>query len=139
MENYLSFSGRRRVGVGGLSRRNGALVAKWGWCFACEPMSLCRQVVESIYGAELHGWFTDSRLVGGSRCPWKCVSKQWRRVEVFVSFNIGCDSKVSFWHFLWTSQSPLKDSFSKLFNFPSFQMGLFRIFGTQPQILGILC
>lgn len=111
------------LGIGGLTRRNNALLAKWGWRFGSEPHSLWRKVVESIHDSDSLGWFTYPISSICKRSPWSNISKQWRLVDSFVCFKLGCGSQILFWHSLWIANNPLKVRFHNLFKLSPLPLG----------------
>lgn len=63
------------LGVGGLSKKNKALLAKWGWRFGCEINFFWRQVVASLSGKIEFGWSSRERINCCLRSPWINISR----------------------------------------------------------------
>lgn len=55
------------LGVGGLSAKISALLAKWGWSFGQESSALWHQIVENLYGLSNLGWYTEEKQNGCAR------------------------------------------------------------------------
>lgn len=105
------------LGVRDLDVFNKVLITKWLWRLLSDQEALWVRVVKSIYGSV--------RLVGGRP---RCWSGWWRGViengmgekgKWFwqeLERKLGDGGDTSFWHYLWLTDLPLKDKFSRLFN-----------------------
>uniref|UniRef100_A0A2N9EHM0 Reverse transcriptase domain-containing protein n=1 Tax=Fagus sylvatica TaxID=28930 RepID=A0A2N9EHM0_FAGSY len=100
---------------GGLGDEKCFHLIRWDKRFGTERDHLWRKVIEAKYGCARCGWCTNqvNRPYGVSL--WKTISKGWDSLNRFISFEIGDESKVSFWHDVWCGDRPLKEMYPDLF------------------------
>ena len=74
-----------------------------------------RKFIEAKYGCDRGGWC--SKLVNSpfGVSLWKTIWKDWNSFWRFISFEVGDESRVSFWHKIWCGDRALKEVFPTLF------------------------
>ena len=74
-----------------------------------------RWVVIVKYGGERGGWY--SKLVQGAHgCGlWKSIRILVDRFVQCIQFEVGCGSRIRFWHDCWCGDQPWKMTFPLLF------------------------
>ena len=102
--------GIRRVAV--LSQ---ALLGKWLWRYATEPMSLWRRVIDSKYGSQWGGWDSNRTQDSHGVSLWKHIRAGWNSFSQYITFKVGDGSHIKFWHDSWCGDQPLRDKFPILF------------------------
>ncbi len=80
---------------------NQALLGKWTWHFGTERNHILRKFIEPKNGCDRGGWC--SKLVNSpfGVSLWKTIWKDWNSFRRFISFEVGDESRLSFWHKIW--------------------------------------
>jgi len=111
-ETICSLVPRGPLGIKNLMLFNKALLGKWLLRFRHEGHSLWRQV--SIMKYEIHrgGWCSKEAQgpYGGN------IRNGWGSFSNFVSYKVGADSRICFWHDVWCGEGALKYSFSEFYS-----------------------
>ena len=75
---------------------NKALLGKWLWRYATEPMSLWRRVVDSKYGSQWGGWCSKHSKEPYGVSLWNHIRKGWGCFSQYISFKVGDGSQIKF-------------------------------------------
>jgi hypothetical protein len=103
------------LGIRNVAVFNKALLGKWLWRYATEPMSLWRWVVASKYGSQWGGWCSNQGRAPHGVSLWKQIRAGWNGFSPFITFKVGDGSRIKFWHDSWCGTQSLRDSFTALF------------------------
>ena len=103
------------LGIRNVAVFNKALLGKWLWRYATEPMSLWRRVVASKYGSQWGGWCSNQGRAPHGVSLWKQIRAGWNGFSPFITFKVGDGSPIKFWHDSWCGTQSLRDSFPALF------------------------
>jgi hypothetical protein len=73
--------------------------------------ALCRFVVDLKYGSQWGGRCSNE-VNGLYRVgPSKFIRRNWEEFFRYTRFEVGDNSKISFWHDVWCEDQPLKVAF----------------------------
>ena len=108
------------IQVGGLGIRNvavfnKALLGKWLWRYATEPIALWRWVVDSKYGSQWRGWCSNHSREPYGVSLWNHIRRGWTWFSQYIGFKVGDGSRIKFWSGSWSRDQLLWDRFSTLF------------------------
>ena len=104
--------------IDNLRIRNGALLAKWLWCFSLEPESLWHRIIVSKHGAHPIEWM--SKWVKGThRNLWKEVSFELPMFSRFTRCFVWDGEDLYFQEDHWVGESSLRSLFSHLYHLSS--------------------
>jgi len=101
------------LGVGDLLLKNGALLFKWWWRYACEEGAMWRVVVNSIHNEDFAILLAQTlpSILG----PWKEIKRLSTEAssiqESFfqnIKVKLGEGSKIRFWKDPWAMHKPLQ-------------------------------
>ena len=104
------------LGVKNLRRFNQALLGKWLWRDRTDWEALWRQIVEAKYGEMWGGWCSDVGKGPYGVSLWKYIRRGWDHLFPFLSFKVGNEEKVWFWHDIWCGDRSLRVVYPGLFS-----------------------
>jgi hypothetical protein len=103
------------LGIRPLHLFNRALLGKWLWRFGWEDTRLWRRVLVVKYGLEGGGWITNHSHAAHGCSLWKSILMGWADFRRHIGFDVGCGTKVLFWHDKWCTNLSLKDMYPVLY------------------------
>ena len=103
------------LGIRNMAVFNKALLGKWLWRYATEPMSLWRRVVDSKYGSQWGGWCSKHSKEPYGVSLWNHIGKGWSCFSHYIGFKVGDVSRIKFWSNSWCGDHLLRDRFPILF------------------------
>ena len=103
------------LGIRNVTVFNKALLGKWLWRYATEPMSLWRRVVDSKYGSQWGGWCSKHSKEPYGVSLWNQIGKGWSCFSHYIGFKVGDVSRIKFWSNSWCGDHLLRDRFPILF------------------------
>ncbi|RVW47872.1 Transposon TX1 uncharacterized 149 kDa protein [Vitis vinifera] len=112
---YLSFGGKRGIGVWEDFSRNLTLLGKWLRRYPRESSALWHQIILSIYGTHSNGWDVNTIVRWSHRCPWNAIVQVFQDFSKYTRFVVGDEEKNRFWEDLWWGDQPLGFQYPKLF------------------------
>lgn len=108
------------IGVGSLFSLNRALLYKWHWRFFHNPDLIWVKIVKVLYGPD--GGCSSLSQRKGSIGPWNGVIRMLVQLNnrdldlrPFSPIRIGDGNMTSFRHHVWKGDSPLVDSFHRIY------------------------
>ena len=93
------------LGLGGLKKKNQALLAKWLWRFPLENGALWHNVITAIYGFQPNGW--DPGSARTLRSPWKSIFSVQEEFYKRCKWVVRDGSKIWFWEDIWCREKSL--------------------------------
>ena len=103
------------MGIRKMAIFNKALLGKWLWRYATEPMALWRRVIDSKYGSQWGSWCSNRGQGAHGVSLWKHIRVGWEVFSQFIKFKVEDGSLIRFWHDPWHGDHPLRDRFPVLF------------------------
>ncbi|KAL4186933.1 hypothetical protein AMTRI_Chr09g16320 [Amborella trichopoda] len=98
-----------------LKTHNKALLGKWWWQYASQPLHLWREVIRHKYCCGSDGWFPECRttqnILGFRRSILHCRNNFIQHVR----FHPQGGSRVKYWIDTWIGHAPLRDQLPALY------------------------
>ena len=69
----------------------------------------------SKYGLHPNGWDVNIDVKATLRSPWKSIAKGWDKFVENTKLLVGKGDRIRFWEDSWVGNSPLKESFPRLY------------------------
>ncbi|KAL4383394.1 hypothetical protein GQ457_15G018290 [Hibiscus cannabinus] len=138
--NCLSFGGRLAGGLGvtDLEVNNRALLGKWIWKFASDRKSLWNKIMVNKYRYDLKSLLPSSNVKGRPSWIWNNIVKSFEKEDTIgvclrnnFKFQVGDGSSIRFWFECWLLDTPLKDSFPRIFAICISKQGTIAEFGRK--------
>jgi hypothetical protein len=103
------------LGIRKVAVFNKALLGKWLWRYATEPMALWRRVIDSKYGSQWGDWCSNRGQGAHGVSLRKHIRAGWECFSQFIKFKLGDGSRIKFWHDSWHGDHPLWNRYPVLF------------------------
>jgi hypothetical protein len=71
-------------------------------------------VIVEKYRVQSGGWCSEEARGPYGVCLWKNIRNGWWIFSYFVSFKVGDESRIRFWHDVWCGEEDLKLPFPEL-------------------------
>jgi hypothetical protein len=107
------------LGIRNVAVFNKALLGKWLWRYATEPLSLWHRVIDNKYGNQWGGWCSNRARDSHGVSLWKHIHAGWNRFSQYITFKVGDVLVISFGMTPGVEISPFGTGFQFYFVYPA--------------------